>query len=910
MGMACMGAVSVAGCRSEGGVDCGPGTREVDGQCVPEGCPDGAYAGDSGVCVEEGESQVACAPGTRLDGDRCVPDGTVLCGAGTMYDPADGSCVAVANPCPAGTTRIEGNCVEAENRPTPDVQETAEPNGLGETDTVVGVALGAVDETVTFAGCMHVRDVDGDGIKDDDFDSWLVTATEPSVLEVRVLGEGGMAGGFLVSGNSETLIRDQFLRAGISLVNAEVQRKLFLPAAGQYALSVADSRALAGFGLVEGQDACYWMEVTRRALPAPTALLDSVEAPLDGPAFYSATATAHQVLLPTVTTSDPLAIPALVALMDGEYVGSTARDELGNTALTFADVAAGKQLLLVVDALRDLSVVQASYSLRGGAQRVTPAAASVTLEHAEGKREWLSFSGEAGTILRVDLDGPAVGLPEDAPPGPGLAVEIFDGEARSLGVVCGTTPELPPCAGADAYVKVERSGTHYAAVQNLDAVDGDTYAIKTRFVSQVPTELAMGAPVEGSFSEALGARFYKLDASEAVWLLTAVRDQAGFLGDSQLRLFAADASGAGIFGSTIPAMAERTGINGVVAFYDHEGPELYLQVGHGTAAPETDATYTLESSELPSQDLGAIDPQTPVALGPVAISSAAPLRLIARGSEGQALTVSAVGEGVNPFILRFNAAYQIAQYAPNPPFPAPSATLKTTLAYGASPVALLEIKPNGAATGNVTVSISAQQAPYTLHTLTTPFTSVCPGQGGAGEAHPTQGDGTFFSAKDEGLSVAPLDVADLGLTLFGAPISTLTVSTNGWLTTQAAYAGNARRSPSGTPVPAGALSPFWADLDRVSVCTLKGEDSVVVEWRGTLKGVAAAPNLQAVMQARLFKTGRIELAFEDASLAAMVQGALFNPSANAAHPYVLTPALPEGEGHNTARFDVPAPVTP
>ena len=125
------GLLAFPGCGGEEGKDCGQGTVEVGGECVPlivdcapgtrqDGfecvpmCPSGEVW-DGNQCVPAAER----APGTVLQGDQCVPacgtdqywDGTACadlpeCDTGTVFNPQTGMCEIDETVCasvPVGT---------------------------------------------------------------------------------------------------------------------------------------------------------------------------------------------------------------------------------------------------------------------------------------------------------------------------------------------------------------------------------------------------------------------------------------------------------------------------------------------------------------------------------------------------------------------------------------------------------------------------------------------------------------------------------------------------------------------------------------------------------------------------------------------------------------------------------------
>ncbi|MBA2663539.1 MAG: hypothetical protein H0U74_14720 [Bradymonadaceae bacterium] len=100
-----------AGCG--GGAECGTGTVERDGQCVPRTstetleCGAGTILTD-GACVLDNSG---CGTDTVLEAGVCVPAASV-CGVGTTRDSATGRCLGGTDiECGAGTTPTAGRCI-------------------------------------------------------------------------------------------------------------------------------------------------------------------------------------------------------------------------------------------------------------------------------------------------------------------------------------------------------------------------------------------------------------------------------------------------------------------------------------------------------------------------------------------------------------------------------------------------------------------------------------------------------------------------------------------------------------------------------------------------------------------------------------------------------------------------------
>jgi hypothetical protein len=108
-------AMLAAGCGSGSsgdGLDCGEGTVEVAGACVPANplvCGEGSTEID-GECVATGGGGATCGAGTTEVDGECVAASGLACGAGTTE--VDGECVAASGlTCGEGTEEVGGACV-------------------------------------------------------------------------------------------------------------------------------------------------------------------------------------------------------------------------------------------------------------------------------------------------------------------------------------------------------------------------------------------------------------------------------------------------------------------------------------------------------------------------------------------------------------------------------------------------------------------------------------------------------------------------------------------------------------------------------------------------------------------------------------------------------------------------------
>jgi len=232
-----------------------------------------------------GDDTRACGEGTVSRGGVCVVDVPVTCGAGTRLD--HDQCVIDPAVCPAGTLLIGGRCVDPATQLTVDLEESAEPNGLGvapgvETSTSPAgiVALAPSGQPVVLHGHLApFRDADGDGQLDPDVDTYVLPVGGPTVLDVAVTGLGGAVGAFYLAG--DPAVDPSYARYGVAVAGTTVQRRLVLPAAGRYALAIADARAIAigpdppptAGALAPGAPGAeYYVALTAQPMPAPAAI--------------------------------------------------------------------------------------------------------------------------------------------------------------------------------------------------------------------------------------------------------------------------------------------------------------------------------------------------------------------------------------------------------------------------------------------------------------------------------------------------------------------------------------------------------------------------------------------------------------------------------------------------------------
>jgi hypothetical protein len=343
--------LALAGC-GDNSQECGPGTIDQDGVCVPA---------------------PPCGLGTVDNGSgQCVPDGTTVCGQGTRLDPTTGQCQLDPNACQDGTIPIGEACVDPTTQLVADLEEGPEPNGrgvLGEVSAspagvVVPHPVGAMPYVI-HGQLLPFEDADGDGQLDADVDTYQVTVTVPTLLRITAIGLRGVDGGFVALDQvPATDPMSRWLRYAYDTQASASRRDLYLPVPGTYAIAIADARTL----VLPGSSATgeYYVTIDQLSVPVPMSVPVSA-----GSATVSGTtggaAVSYELILPTGTATIRLAMPAVQAqASELALVGAVVRavaDE-GSTAATASLVTTGPtDTVVVVDDVVDYAPAPVAYTL-------------------------------------------------------------------------------------------------------------------------------------------------------------------------------------------------------------------------------------------------------------------------------------------------------------------------------------------------------------------------------------------------------------------------------------------------------------------------------------------------------------------------------------------------------------------
>ncbi|MBN2493583.1 MAG: hypothetical protein JXR96_03235 [Deltaproteobacteria bacterium] len=473
----------LAGCGSSGN-ECGPGTREQDGRCLPEisDCAPGTVLQD-GSCVPacaqdeywDGERCLAvpaCASGTRFDSDsgQCEPacpsgqywDGESCldvpeCAAGTRFDPDSGSCVPAeevcapgtrleggvcrpdATACGQGTHPEDGQCVP-DSLPEPDVRESSQPDGLAIFD------LPADGESIRLGGGVGLpQDLDDDGYLEADWDAFGFTAPAGAWLHIRAESESACMPGFvLYSLATDAEGYPRYIRYALNPRSVVTEREVYLPLAGDYVLLVSDftqiQSLLFGSGAIPvgGDDFGYLVTVSALGSPdfEPLGLPADVSGELTGGSlrFFRIEDLSESDLLELRSLGQPVPdarsdLFCSLLLLDesGSLLGELSASSVQGDAAAVIALPESGDYLLVQDFLLSIGPDRA-FGLQAGIKPVRDCSPGTCSQGdlAEGADEVWRFDLAAGSffLFNIRLPGGATGR---------LKASLYDFGLREIG---------------------------------------------------------------------------------------------------------------------------------------------------------------------------------------------------------------------------------------------------------------------------------------------------------------------------------------------------------------------------------------------------------------------------------------------------------------------------------------------
>lgn len=844
MGLALLAAATAAatGCGDDetddtNGITCGAGTTNVDGVCTADPVTPACTGGS--VLNEEGNGCVAsdevCADGTVLAGDECVDPATLL-------DVA--------------------------------IEEAAEPNNLGIINDVLGdpiepstdpagsITLPAIDTTVVVRGTINPhQDLDGVDGNDADFDTFVLTAAGPTLVEVSTDGTNGLLGAFAVSVPVDATGVDPlsgFLRYGISVVSDTAKRFVYLPAAGDYYLTVGDIRAfyvgdqppnVGGIqGSAGGPDADYYISLTSRALPAAeTVNLVDGGATIVGQLDATAPPKVYSIPMGEGVNRADLDIDGTptgaLVLLEGDEVRAVAQE----TADFFGPVPAATSVLggatgtLVVDFINNYNPTPTDFVVNITAG--TAAALSTTGGTATQPEDDVEFSVFYYDVTAAD-EIKGFDLSFNQPVAGALVDEDFFIAANFT---------FDPAVGfADTFtdyvglIRHRGPGRYYFLTFDPDAT-GPASIVATSTISTVaPVAVTRGTPLTGQTVNAFNSNpfSYTAGVAQAPWQTFHVTGTG--TGARTANFFDADDAYGALdpLDSTDGAAVPDVAPNFVKTFGANSTPQGRILLDDPTerylvTVNTANATGTLavDFAARTISDLGTLANGQSANPANQQLTTAAPTSYYLVRNAANVVNNISVDPSNALFdtrITQLNADEQlIGSFNSAGVGAADSASILNsngayvafTVTNGTTPV--LQNEP-------YTISVTAVNfvpGTYTRATGTTAYTDACT----LGTTVTLTPDSASYPAADDGLSAAI--AAPAGFELFGFAASSFIVSSNGWLTFGSPDPANLSAFTNAdmpTAAPAnGIIAPAWDDARNVTVCTRTIGTTLVVQWAGT-----------------------------------------------------------------------------
>jgi hypothetical protein len=828
-----------------------------------------ALAAVSASC---GDNGVNCGVGTKATNGSCVPDGSVVCTDGTKFNTEKGTCEIDPNACQDGTVLVNGKCQDPATV-TPDSTEAAEPN-----DDVNPIAAGritvpAIDaKGFVIKGCITPhRDIAGgqdmagdpigDGIKDADIDPWLLTVTGPTLLDVHSDGVRGLVAGFVFVSGDKELQDANYRRQGVSVVNDQANREIFLPKAGTYTLVMADSRTILKTAVGPGDaNTCYYTTITQKKLPTATA----VTAPTTPGTYsgkvnlYSATPQEGDFVTAQARPQSIQTFSGLVVMKNNAYASSSIETDTAFATVLAGGLKASDTITVVYDPDVVFSGQAIDYNLIANAthaQAFPKAGTTLNFTSTDGvlnSQDELSFTYLDVAAGEIDF----ISVATDKK----ITYTIVDSNLQPVatGTSSGIGGQLGRIANAKAadkdWFRFEKAGRYYVAFY-APTVTG-AYTMTSSVFTTTLTALTLGTPLTGS---ALGdggrnSAFATISIPVATknWIATAAKG-TNFAG-ANVRIKAYASNVIGRFDvdantseqSSIPVAGATRGTVLAGAAYDR-----IVRVADQTASAVNTKTFDLSVSDRVFTDLGTI--AAPVTRAGETLTGAVPKLYFAKASNKSLFTaaVSPITNGLNLRIRTLTATEAtvalVDKNAANG-----NETSSTTVADG---WIAFEVSNATAVTGTATFDLTVSAAAPTT------FTEICPAAGGAGALLAQTADtASTGPVGDESLTAT--QTLPFAFNMFGSAVTAFKVSSNGWLSFDGGLPNDARFANEALPTANndanGFVAPFWTDLEGISICRLNGTGKMTIEWQGNVFG---APTAVASFQATLFADGHIDYAY-------------------------------------------------
>ena len=825
-----------------------------------------------------GDNGVNCGEGTKAVDGSCVPDGTVVCTGATRFNAEKGTCEVDPTACADGTVLVDGKCVDP-GIVAADATEAAEPN-----DDVDPVAAGRVTVPAIGAkgfvikGCITPhRDIEadangavvGDGVLDSDLDPWIVTVAAPTLLDVKADGVRGLVAGFvMVTGDAE-LADAGFQRQGVSVVNDQANREIFLPKAGTYVLFMADSRTLLKTDVGPGDaNTCYYATISQKALPAATAVTTAITAGnYDGTIdVYSYTTMEGDIIEATARPESFKTFSGLVVMKNGAYASSSVETDTAYAGVRAGGLKATDDVKVVYDPDVVYSGRAVDYNYLSTALRAKAlplAGGALTYPNGDGTLNTPTAVGftssEPGfAYFDVASDGDIAFL--DLTSDKAVNFSILDSNlaAVATGTVAGLSATRFNAVGtaklADAdWFRFAKAGRYYVAFY-APRVTGN-YVVTTTVTKANPTLFAYGTDYNNT---SLGAgvqnsAFGTLNVAANTKNWAAITASSGtFAGNVRVRSYALTATGRfdRDFAAASNLTLNKNGTDLRGNIIGGAALNVVVRVSDTTVNLVNTKQFNFKIADRVFTDLGTAVAGTPINLAAVTVAANSSNRYFLKAAKGSLVTVIATPTNFNLAAVSLRANETALTTADASILLTTAETLRISSVDG---WVAFEIRNPGVTAGTFALAINTVSPAA--------FSEICPAAGGTGTVLTQIADGTQFGLiGDEALTAN--QIAAFNFPLFGNNVTSFKVSSNGWLSFDPALDNDARFDNQFLPADGnGFVAPYWSDLQDVEICRLNGTNKVTIEWNGAELGSIFGPGATVRFSATLYSTGQVDFAY-------------------------------------------------
>lgn len=828
------------------------------------------------VTASCGDNGVNCGEGTKAVDGSCVPDGTVVCTGGTRFNAEKGTCEVDPTACQDGTVLVNNKCQDPAVV-TPDATEVAEPN-----DDVSPIAAGRITvpavggKGFVIKGCITPhRDVEqdqdgnvvGDGVLDADLDPWIVSVAGPTLLDVKSDGVRGLVAGYVLISNDTELQDASFQRQAVSVVNDQANREIFLPKAGSYVLFMADSRTILKTDVGPGDaNTCYYTTISQKALPAATAVTAAkTAADYDGTVdVYSYTVREGDMVKTTAEPQSLKVYSGLVAMKNDAYALSSVETDQTYATVLNGGLKATDTLKVIFDADVVYSGRKVNYSLYSDAFKVQPLSltgANMTFANGDGTfnapripsdRNEASFA-----YFDVAADG-EIDFMDFTAPAEFFNYTIFDsslnpvatGTVSALGDLGSDTASLD--ADSD-WFRFAKAGRYYVGVY-APGVTGN-FVVASKVTKATPSTITYGTPAtavalgNGTANSAFAT--LSVAANTKLWSATTAAS-SNFVGDVQVRSYAQTV--AGRFDVDFTSNQDSTFLkNGTTTkgfIIGGAALNQLVRVSDVTNSAINTKTFDFKIVDRVFNDLGTATAGTPINRATETVPANGVARYFLKAAKGSLVTVVATPVAFNLAAASLKANEAVITLADVVATPTGAETLRISSVDG---WVAFEIRNPGNATGTFALNIN---------TITpAPFTEICPSSGGTGTLLTQTADGASGGpVGDESFTAA--QTLAFNFPLFGNNVTSFKVSSNGWLSFDPALTNDARFSNGILPgAGKGFIAPYWDDLENIEVCRLNNTDKVTIEWKGNTYPGLFTPAVPVRFSVTLYSSGQVDFTY-------------------------------------------------